>query len=77
MHTNNEPVAAEKRSQDSNASVIAYRKRCDADGVGLSHYILMDKRSAYASEPSVLARRKPCSSDDVGPSQLIDNEQKA
>jgi modified peptide precursor CbpA len=25
------------------ASIIASRKSCSADGVGLSHYILMDK----------------------------------
>ncbi|MBI4828712.1 MAG: modified peptide precursor CbpA [Nitrospinae bacterium] len=25
--------------------VIAYRKTCDAKGTGLSHYILMDKKS--------------------------------
>jgi len=24
--------------------VIAYRKKCKANGVGLSHYILMDKK---------------------------------
>ena len=24
--------------------VIAYRKKCKADGTGLSHYILMDKK---------------------------------
>ncbi len=24
--------------------VIAYRKKCQADGTGLSHYILMDKK---------------------------------
>lgn len=23
--------------------IIAYRKKCKADGTGLSHYILMDK----------------------------------
>jgi len=27
-------------------AVIAVRKRCDADGVGLSHYILMDRKPA-------------------------------
>lgn len=27
------------------ASVIASRQSCDAEGVGLSHYILMDKGS--------------------------------
>ncbi len=28
------------------AAVIATRQRCDADGVGLSHYILMDRKPA-------------------------------
>jgi len=27
-------------------SIIATRKRCEADGVGLSHYILMDRKVA-------------------------------
>ncbi len=27
-------------------AVIALRKRCDADGVGLSHYILVDRKTA-------------------------------
>ena len=26
-------------------AVIAVRKRCDADGVGLSHYILVDRKT--------------------------------
>lgn len=26
-------------------AVIATRKRCEADGVGLSHYILMDRKA--------------------------------
>jgi modified peptide precursor CbpA len=30
----------ETRAKDQN-DVIAYRKSCDADGVGLSHYILL------------------------------------
>lgn len=25
-------------------AIIASRQRCDADGVGLSHYILMDRK---------------------------------
>ena len=27
-------------------AIIATRQRCDADGVGLSHYILMDRKPA-------------------------------
>lgn len=30
----------------SQPAVIATRQRCDADGVGLSHYILMDRKPA-------------------------------
>ncbi|HEC15649.1 MAG TPA: modified peptide precursor CbpA [Sedimenticola sp.] len=76
MNTNHKPVAAGKEQQDDAASVIAYRKRCDADGVGLSHYILMDKAPAGAA---VIARRKRCSADGVGLSHyiLMDKEQKA
>ena len=35
-----------KKSQDEKKpKIIADRKSCSADGVGLSHYILMDKKS--------------------------------
>jgi len=27
-------------------AVIAYRKKCKASGTGLSHYILMDKKTS-------------------------------
>ncbi|HXH02807.1 MAG TPA: modified peptide precursor CbpA [Candidatus Competibacteraceae bacterium] len=27
-----------------NPDVIAYRKTCDAEGTGLSHYVLMDRQ---------------------------------
>lgn len=29
----------------SKPAVIAYRKKCQAKGTGLSHYILMDKKA--------------------------------
>lgn len=32
--------------QTPQPAVIASRQRCDADGVGLSHYILMDRKPA-------------------------------
>lgn len=28
------------------APTIAIRKRCNPDGIGLSHYVLMDKKAA-------------------------------
>ncbi len=31
---------------DVQPAVIATRQRCEADGVGLSHYILMDRKPA-------------------------------
>lgn len=34
------------RDASSQPTVIATRKRCEADGVGLSHYILMDRKVA-------------------------------
>jgi modified peptide precursor CbpA len=34
-----------KKSRKSAKAVIAYRKACKADGTGLSHYILMDRKA--------------------------------
>jgi modified peptide precursor CbpA len=34
----------EKSVKRARKDVIAYRKKCKANGTGLSHYILMDKR---------------------------------
>ena len=33
-----------KPSPKSRPAVIATRKTCDAEGTGLSHYVLMDKQ---------------------------------
>ena len=32
------------KKDKSKKDVIAYRKTCKADGTGLSHYILMDRK---------------------------------
>ena len=32
------------RMERTQKDVIAYRKKCQASGAGLSHYILMDKK---------------------------------
>lgn len=37
---------ANQAATPQQAAVIALRKRCDADGVGLSHYILVDRKVA-------------------------------
>lgn len=37
-------VRMEKNVKRAEKDVIAYRKKCKANGTGLSHYILMDKR---------------------------------
>lgn len=34
-----------KKGTKNNTDVIAIRKTCNADGTGLSHYILMDKKA--------------------------------
>ncbi len=39
-----EPVKTEKNKPSSDA-IIAYRKSCNAEGTGLSHFILMDKKA--------------------------------
>jgi len=35
----------EDRRKKTQKDVIASRKRCKAEGTGLSHYILMDKKA--------------------------------
>jgi modified peptide precursor CbpA len=34
----------EKKEHKTKKNVIAYRKKCKANGTGLSHYVLMDKK---------------------------------
>ncbi|MEO5661538.1 MAG: modified peptide precursor CbpA [Polaromonas sp.] len=38
--------ASSPQSPLQQPAVIALRKRCEADGVGLSHYILLDRKTA-------------------------------
>ncbi len=33
------------KKKETKKNVIAYRKTCKANGTGLSHYILMDKKA--------------------------------
>ena len=35
---------APPKKQEREAEIIAHRKTCDAEGTGLSHYVLMDKQ---------------------------------
>ena len=37
---------ANTTAQQSVAPTIAIRKSCNPDGIGLSHYVLMDKKAA-------------------------------
>ena len=34
----------EKKELKAKKKVIAYRKKCKANGTGLSHYVLVDKK---------------------------------
>ena len=34
-----------KQQENKKSAIIAHRKSCDARGTGLSHYILIDKKS--------------------------------
>ena len=34
-----------KKNKPKKKDVIAYRKSCKAEGTGLSHYILMDRKT--------------------------------
>ena len=38
------PAAASPAADTAKPAIIATRQRCEADGVGLSHYILMDRK---------------------------------
>jgi len=38
--------AAPATNAQPSAPAIAVRKSCDPDGIGLSHYVLMDKKAA-------------------------------
>jgi modified peptide precursor CbpA len=38
------PLAPTEVSKKPRPAVIAIRKTCDAEGTGLSHYVLMDKQ---------------------------------
>ena len=40
------PPAASPSTAAPAAPVIATRKSCNPDGIGLSHYVLMDKKAA-------------------------------
>lgn len=41
-----EAKTAKKTAAKAAPAVLALRKSCSADGVGLSHYILMDEKKA-------------------------------
>lgn len=45
INTKPRPQPAEPRPE-----VIAIRKTCDAEGTGLSHYVLMDKQAKQAKQ---------------------------
>ena len=40
------PTPANAASQQAAAPTIASRKSCNPDGIGLSHYVLMDRKAA-------------------------------
>jgi len=39
------PRRSKKMKNQAKKTVIAYRKKCQARGTGLSHYILMDRKA--------------------------------
>jgi len=41
---NKTPDIQAEAKPDARPAVIAIRKTCDAEGTGLSHYVLMDKQ---------------------------------
>ena len=40
------PAASTETSKQPVAPTIAIRRSCNPDGIGLSHYVLMDKKAA-------------------------------
>jgi len=42
--TRTEDVTTQQPQNKTRPAIIATRKTCDADGTGLSHYVLMDKQ---------------------------------
>jgi modified peptide precursor CbpA len=46
FHSQNANAQTTTDKRPEQPSVIATRRRCDAEGVGLSHYILMDRKIA-------------------------------
>lgn len=45
-HTVNTPATPVANATQPIAPTIAIRKSCNPDGIGLSHYVLMDKKAA-------------------------------
>ena len=45
VQTQTKPTAQSAAKQPA-APTIAIRKSCNPDGIGLSHYVLMDKKAA-------------------------------
>ena len=46
MSQNQQPVVTAQTAVQNPAPIIASRKSCNPDGIGLSHYVLMDKKVA-------------------------------
>ncbi len=43
-------MQSKEKKENTNTTVIAIRKSCEATGTGLSHYILMDKNISRKSK---------------------------
>ena len=46
VKTQASPVTNSETAKQPAAPTIAIRKSCNPDGIGLSHYVLMDKKAA-------------------------------
>jgi modified peptide precursor CbpA len=46
VQTQTNPAANNETEKQPAAPTIAIRKSCNPDGIGLSHYVLMDKKAA-------------------------------
>ena len=47
-------TAASPAITSAKPAIIATRQHCEADGVGLSHYILMDRAASPAAVPDAV-----------------------
>ena len=49
------PATTASSTSNEKPAIIATRQHCEAEGVGLSHYILMDRKAAPATPDAAVS----------------------